>query len=144
MARTIGWKFLLAALLLGAGAGCGGADGPQRASVEGTVTFNGEPVLEGTITFTPAEGTAGPTAGGTVDNGQFKIPADLGPVVGKQSVAITGQRKTGKVYDLFPPAKIMWEERKQVIPPNYNSKTELVLEVKSGTNKYELELKGKE
>src|SRR5262245_25920513 len=117
MARTIRWQFLVAAFSLAAAGGCGGSDGPQRAAVEGTVNFDGEPVLEGTITFIPAEGTEGPTAGGAIDNGQFKISAELGPVVGKQSVAITGQRKTGKVYDAFPPAKIMWEERRQIIPP---------------------------
>jgi hypothetical protein len=48
--------------------GCGG----NTASVSGEVTFNGEPVGDGFITFLPADGK-GPSAAGPIESGRFAV-----------------------------------------------------------------------
>ncbi|MGQ0636572.1 MAG: hypothetical protein ACT4QC_18315 [Planctomycetaceae bacterium] len=141
MTRTLlRWHWLLLPFLLAAGAGCG-PSGPVRVAVEGTVNIDGQPVPDGVISFIPAEGTTGPTAGGAIVNGRYKIaPAD-GPVIGKHRVEITGQRKTGRVYDSLPPHKVMIEEKEPVVPAKYSTMSELSAELKSGMNKYDWDLK---
>jgi hypothetical protein len=133
--------FVWASLLLVAVSGCGGPDGPERAAVQGTVTFDGEPVPEGTIKFIPTEGTTGPTSGGRIEDGKFHITEDVGPVIGRQLVAITGQRFTGRKVDAMPPLKIMWDERVPLVPPKFSKNPQLVVEVTSGTNDFALELR---
>lgn len=51
-------------------AGCGGT-GPT-AVVTGTVTYNGQPVKEGTITFT-SKGGRGSVNGGTITDGKYTV-----------------------------------------------------------------------
>src|SRR5258708_7222191 len=62
--------------------GCG-KKGPQRAAVSGHVTLDGQPINEGVIQFLPVEGTIGPETGGIITNGQYDIPHERGPIVGK-------------------------------------------------------------
>lgn len=54
-------------------AGCGQSTG----SVEGEVTYDGQPVENGTITFLPADGK-GPQVGGKILNGRYTV-ADVPP-----------------------------------------------------------------
>src|SRR5260370_28111548 len=63
MAR-VRWLFLLLALLVGA---CG-----RTWVVSGEVTYEGQPVNDGTITFLPADGK-GPSAGGPITQGKFEV-----------------------------------------------------------------------
>ena len=58
----------MAAALLLAAAGCGGGD----ATVSGEVSYEGEPVTAGYITFAPADGK-GPTAGGPIKDGKYTV-----------------------------------------------------------------------
>jgi hypothetical protein len=51
-----------------AAAGCGG----NVATVSGTVTYEGQPVGKGAITFLPADGI-GPVAGGPIADGHFTV-----------------------------------------------------------------------
>lgn len=53
--------YVAAAVVLTA-TGCGGGSGPRMNTVQGTVTFQGSPVEEGSITF---EDSSAGTAGGT-------------------------------------------------------------------------------
>jgi hypothetical protein len=50
---------------------CSGC-GENLATVEGNVTFNGQPVNRGVISLEPVDGK-GPTAGGNVEDGEFLI-----------------------------------------------------------------------
>ena len=61
-------------------AGCSSS----TASVSGTVTYDGQPVGTGEITFTPVDGI-GPTAGGRIKDGQYTVES------------LTPGRKTVKV-----------------------------------------------
>lgn len=72
--------------------GCGGSDvGPARYAVEGTVTLDGTPVDRAEISFIPdtSAGNAGPAAYGFAKNGEFRIPAKIGPVAGPSNVRVT-------------------------------------------------------
>ncbi|HLJ92681.1 MAG TPA: hypothetical protein VKU02_05735 [Gemmataceae bacterium] len=68
MFRTNIALLLLLVLLLGLISGCGSG----TASVSGAVTYNGEPVGNGFITFLPADGK-GPSAGGQIEDGRFAV-----------------------------------------------------------------------
>ena len=59
--------------------GCGG---DRRQPLEGTVTLDGQPLGEGSISFVPLPGTAGPTAGANIAAGRFSIAADQGTFTG--------------------------------------------------------------
>ena len=68
MFRTFLVRLLPVALLVSLSAGCG--DG--SASVSGEVTYNGEPVGDGSITFLSTDGK-GATAGGMIESGRFAV-----------------------------------------------------------------------
>ncbi len=78
---------LLACLAL-MGQGCTGDKGPARIRVMGVVERRAEPLVNGTITFLPANGHEGPAANGVIQNGKFDIPAAEGPTVGPHQVLI--------------------------------------------------------
>src|SRR5689334_14113361 len=61
-------RLLSLAALLSMAFGCGGS----AASVSGDVTFNGEPVGEGFITFLPSDGK-GPSTAGPIEGGHFAV-----------------------------------------------------------------------
>jgi len=124
-------------LVLGAlmAAGC---DGSKLADVSGTVTFDGTPVEEGTITFIPADGQ-GQTAGGPIKDGKYSAQVP----VGTMKVSISYPKAVGKkkLYNTpNSPEGTIWKEG---LPARYNEQTELVLEVKSGRNTKDWELTAK-
>ncbi len=55
--------------------GCG--ESPVGSGVKGTVTFNGQPLDQGSIEFSPAAGQK-TYSGGPIKDGQYSIPADQG------------------------------------------------------------------
>jgi hypothetical protein len=112
-------------------AGCG----PALVTIEGTVTWDGAPVETGTISFLPADGK-GPTIGGELKDGGYRIKAEKQAALGAKSVAITGIRKTGKMIEAGPPAPAgtMVDELLRV------SSTESC-EIVAGENKHDFQLK---
>jgi hypothetical protein len=121
--------------------GCGKGDGLNRASVEGKVSLDGAPVEQGSITFVPASGTKGPTAGGMVEKGRYSISAAKGPVVGQYSVEIHAPRKSGKkVQAPMAPAGTMTDATVDAAPAQYNSKSTLKKEVKAGRNEIDFDM----
>ena len=132
---------LLIVVLSLAVAGCEGQAGPERASVAGKVTFDGAPLENGTIELRPAEGVDGVSAGAAILNGQYNIPSDKGPFLGKHQVIIFAMRETGKMVPAGGPAgDAMVPESEQYIPAKYNSTTELSIEIQSGENQQDFEL----
>src|SRR5262245_2822865 len=74
--------------------GCGPNDGlGTRLPVSGNVTYNGEAVPQGSLTFVP-ENPGGHTATGSIENGRYRLttftPGD-GAFPGKYLVAITSR-----------------------------------------------------
>lgn len=109
-------------------AGCGDA---RRQSVSGTVTFDGQPLKEGSIRFIPTEGAEGPSAGADIIDGKFEIPKDVGTFAGKFQVQVTAKRPSQRLAR-NPETGRMERGFEQYIPAKYNRRTELVEEVKVG------------
>lgn len=75
-------QWLLIVAVLCALVGCGS----DKATVSGTVTWEGAPLERGFITFVPADVDSTPE-GGTIENGKFHV-TDIPP--GKKTVEIIG------------------------------------------------------
>lgn len=123
--------------------GCGAEyKGPERGAMQGQVTLNGEPLKHGTISFVPTAGTEGPSAGSSIENGNYSIPESKGPVVGTYRIEISSFQETGKKIPAgspFPPGTMI-DETKEAIPPKYNSASELEGDVVAGENTFNFEL----
>ena len=119
----------LIALLVAAVGGCG--SGTQRASLSGQITFDSSPVTEGVISLEPTGGTKGPSAGAEIASGKYEIAAKKGPLPGRYRVSITANRETGRDVVV---GGLKGSESEQFIPANYNSKTDLEVEIKPGRN----------
>jgi hypothetical protein len=119
-----------------AAAGCGA--GVKIAPVSGTVTLNGKPRANATISFQPivAEGsmTAGPgSVGKTNEKGEYSLTASSGTSgawVGKHRVMITLVAQQAETGDERPP-RGGWPQ-KETIPDRYNAETKLTYDVPPG------------
>lgn len=78
--------------LLAAAVSLGGCREP-RAAVEGTVTFNGQPLHNGAIQFLPADGNYRKAASAAVVDGRYRIPV---VTVGKKVVSVVGVKNGSK------------------------------------------------
>lgn len=123
-------------------AGCGGSD-EDLASVEGTVTLDGQPLAGARVEFDLDPGAvaygkmSGSSAYGRTDaRGRFKLKSTherSGAPVGKNIVRIT----TRDVTIDSDGNEVLVPER---LPPKYNTATELSEEVTPGSNDFTFEL----
>jgi len=98
-------------------AGCG-SDGPPRYHLSGNVTYKGQPVPAGSITFLPdsAAGNTGAATSVDINQGKFDTMAvDKGHVGGAHIVKITGL--DGVASDEFPKGVMLF--------PDYETKADL-------------------
>ena len=113
--------------------GCGGD--PNIGYVSGKITINGEPLEGAYVTFTPtrSEGTGSTSFGKTASDGTYSMvlsESQEGVYTGENLVRI----KTG---DVTPDEGRVIEE---TVPNVYNSKSNLLKEVKSGSNTFDFKL----
>jgi hypothetical protein len=127
---------LLAALALALAllTGCGDSEN-SRAVVQGSVTYDGQPVDQGGIAFIPLGNDAGSQrvrATGHIVDGRYELDRRHGPFPGKYRVMITWRKKTGK-----------GEQTVQALPPKYadTDKSELTRDVEPGSNTIDFDLK---
>jgi hypothetical protein len=119
------WLLMLA--LLGSGCGVRSA----TVDLKGEVSYNGQAIEKGRIEFIPVDGTSGPSAGATIDNGHYALPAKHGLLGdGTYQVKITAFRKTGKkepnrIERSGPPVDVT----ENFIPPTYNVQSTLKVRV---------------
>jgi hypothetical protein len=84
---------VLGACLLATFSGCGqepaegGKDHP-RASASGKVTFDGQPIPSGSVTFMHAE--SGTYANCPIEDGEYESESGDGPIIGKNTVTVVG------------------------------------------------------
>jgi hypothetical protein len=123
------YSALLLAALAATSIGCGNG----KVTVQGEVTFDGQPVEQGTIIFEPADGE-GPSAGGKVENGKYSLAGEAGLLPGVKIVRIKAFRKTGRQVEAGPPSPpgTMVEEIERLIPDCYNGESTLTCEVAPG------------
>jgi hypothetical protein len=129
------------ALTIAGATGCGG--GPERLSVGGQVTLDGQPIPDGEIVFRPAAPTKGPTAAGSIENGAYLIPENRGPVAGSYAVSIEAMRKTGRKIkaDILGDAKT--DQYEQYLPARYNEQTTLSAEISDSRDDLDFDLTSK-
>jgi hypothetical protein len=132
-------KHAPAAILLAVLCACAGC-GPGRPRIEGTVTLDGAPVDGGSISFFQGSGPGSDKGNAAILGGKYVIEGDrarnLTP--GSYTVQIFWlQRASGEGQGDAGPAV------KQLIPPQYNTKSTLTREVKSGTNKFDFDLQSR-
>ena len=99
-------------------------------AVSGKVTWNGDPIERGNISFYPTDPSLRPDAGAIVD-GKFQFRASPG----EKRVEIFADRPVGK------PDKVMNLQRyEQFIPTRYNEQTELRATVSKGSKAFQFDL----
>jgi hypothetical protein len=126
---------LSAAVLLN---GCGGDRGPQRVLVSGTVSYNGTPVAEGRIRFTPVASSPTPVSGAYIVNGRYKIDCHGGVPIGTHKIQIEGYGRAASAAapDLTNPASAnLRKDNKggQYLPGKYNRDTQLEVTIEPGS-----------
>ena len=132
MRFNLTFSLLLSVLL--AMPGCE-AKNANRGDVAGEVKLDGKPIEQGSILFSPIEGTQGVATGGKIENGRFRLSDTNGPTIGWNRVEIRVSRKTGRMIPkgLGGTGKMV-EEQIEAVSPSYNSASTLRVEVKPGEN----------
>jgi hypothetical protein len=103
--------------------GCGSGE-PNTYRVTGDVTWQGSPIADGDIIFTPQDGAAAPQAGKIVA-GHYDVRATQGP----NRIEIYATRESSQ-SDPVMNAK----PREQFIPGKYNSQSTLSASVQAADN----------
>jgi hypothetical protein len=120
------------------GVGCNGG----KMALKGEVTFNGQPVPEGSISFEPADGH-GAVTGGMISAGRYDFQAEAGTQPGQKIVRITAVRKTGRKIPIGEGSNALTDEIVPYIPSAYNSQSSLRVQVTAGeVNSHDFHLKG--
>lgn len=121
--------------------GCG-PSGPETAAVTGLVTYNGQPLPDAAVVFTPPNGR--PASGVTNGEGRFQLSTfgeNDGALIGKHTVTITANASYVPSMWPDPPAP---PPKGPKIPTKYGSPSEsgLDADVKpDGPNDFTFELK---
>lgn len=117
--------------------GCGRSM-PERAKINGHVTYQGKPIDYGFIVFAPRNSTDDYYSQATITNGEYSLE-EHGPIVGTNRVEIHGFRKTGKKAPDIAAMRLgqetkMVEVTEPYLPAKYNVASELTVDIKSGAN----------
>jgi hypothetical protein len=135
--RCYGVALLVAGHLV-ACSGCG-AEGKRRA-LGGSVTFQGQPLDQGSITFLTTVDPPGPVCGALIRAGRYEIPASQGLEPGTYRVAISSPVPGGTRSPAEVAAGASARARER-IPPKYNSPSTLTVEITAGgTNRFDFDL----
>ncbi len=119
--------------------GCGPANPEGRLPISGNVTFQGQPLDQGTIRFTPLEGQSDVGSGAMIQNGSYSLEAHQGLPPGKYRVWISSTEQTGGPVEEMP--GMAEEAPKERIPSQYNDQSTLEAEVTAGgDNKFDFDL----
>jgi hypothetical protein len=131
--------------------GCGEDDGiGQRYRASGVVTYNGNPVPKGTVTFVPEGGGGRVATGDLAEYGSFTLTTHTrgdGALAGKYRVTVLAtEGDRSKLPKVGPGIPLIDRKHrpimKNVVPPKYSnpSTTTLREEVKPQTYYYEIKL----
>lgn len=120
--------------------GCGSQnyEGEKRYPLSGKVTFNGEPVDRGNISFLPMDPDKQRVAGGKIEDGTYSFAEEYGANAGQYKVEIRWEKKTGEKFtDAFGNVD---DVRVEAIPSEFNTASTLTADIGAGkTYDFELE-----
>jgi hypothetical protein len=133
-------KFVGAAVCLVLAAGCGSG---SRVQISGEVTFEGQPLSQGMIVFTPVDTAIGPSTGCEIVSGKYHVPSGLGAAPGvTYQVQITSLAKSGKfIANPFDSKGPPLELDANYLPATYNARSILKVKVVPGSNCFDFALK---
>lgn len=130
-------RYVLVLASLAISFGCNQGDS-NRGEVTGSVIVDGNPAAMGAISFTPVDGKS-PTSGGKIIAGKYSVEVPFGTTkVAIRVPKVVGERKLYDTPD--SPVQPLMEE---TLPPEFNDRTELTLDVKPGVNERVFDLKAK-
>lgn len=134
----------LALAVAGLAAGCGGSSGPELARVTGTVSYQGKPISQGTISFQPTDPSGTPATGIIGADGSYALqttePGD-GARLGSYAVAIRSVEGEPEIpLDYIPKKKP--PAPKALVPEKYSNpmSSGLTAKVESGRNTINFDL----
>jgi hypothetical protein len=120
-----------------------GCNSGSRVQLTGDVTFESQPLSQGTIVFTPVDAAAGPSTGCDIVAGKYDVPSEMGATPGViYLVQITSLAKSGKfVPNPFVANGPPLELDANFLPATYNARSILRVKVVSGSNRFDFALK---
>jgi hypothetical protein len=142
----------LGTLLLCVAMGCSGRDPnlPEPVPVSGTITIDGQPATNTTISFIPTGATPGTGSGGATDgSGKYSLRTahnGEGAPAGEYKVVISKLRnKDGSDFPLDSPVAPIDSDAAESLPPEYSDaeKTTLTATVPAGGGTIDFPLKSK-
>lgn len=131
--------------------GCGGA----RSTVSGSVTYDGQPVEDGSIRLHPTGDTQGQGGSAPIVGGRYEMKSDAGLLAGNYTVMISAFREasaaeiaarrdseeSGEEDDPERAALVAkTAARTQYLPPKYNQASEIKVELAPGENTKDFDL----
>ena len=130
-------RFVFVAAVLFAASAAAGCSSDRRAGVEGKVTYGGEPIEVGTITFIPKAKDA-IKSGGLIENGAYSVDAKVGPAPGPHRVEIRWAKATGKKSRNEFGEEV--SNRQEGLPEKYHANSTLTADIKPGKNEIDFPL----
>lgn len=123
-------------------AGCGkrAYQGDQRFPLSGKVTYDGEAIDLGSISFLPMEGDKQRVSGGQIEDGAYSVLEADGANAGKYRVEIHWAKLTGTQH-FEPDLDMMVDDRKEALPPRFHQDSELTAEVSDKQTVFDFHLK---
>jgi hypothetical protein len=120
--------------------GCGG-DNLGRQAVSGAVNVDGTPLVKGSIRFQPVEKGIG--SGAKIEAGKYAIARKDGLPPGSYRVLINAPVPgTEPTADSAPPGDPL-PVPKELIPEDWNEKSEHTVEIKNGKNEHNFDVQTK-
>jgi hypothetical protein len=127
--RTGRWALaLLVIACLGLCTGCGGE---KRRALRGSVTFEGRPLEQGSITFLTTTGPPGPVCGALIRAGRYDVPASQGLEPGTYRVVVSSPVPGGTLTPEEKAAGASPRARER-LPARYNASSTMTVEVTAG------------
>ena len=122
-------------------AGCSGSKykGEKRYPLAGEVTFEGQSIDLGSISFIPTGGK-GLASGGVITDGKYAVPEEKGANAGTYRVEIHWLKRTGRQLRDAESGE-MYDERREALPAKLHTNSELTVEVPLPKNRHDFKLK---
>ena len=118
--------------------GCGGK---KRHAPKGTVSYDGEPIEWGHISFTPTKGTEGPKSGAEIREGAYEVDGGKGLFKGSYLVTFQAWKREGKVsVDPVTGEKTKGGELKQFLPSKYVDISDKTIEIDGSKQTFDFKL----